>query len=408
MANNKKKNNIRRGNNEGCIYFRDNENRWAASVTLGYDDNGKRIRKMIYGKTRAEVAVKMTTLLSTKIKGKHSLAAKDTLQMLMHQWMITFKRADVSSRTFERDLGNARLHIYPYIGDLSLSDIDSDVIQVLLNNMILNKGYSLATVRKIKFLLYQFFTYAKKKSLIENNPVEDCRVKSTKEHKEHKEDDYKAIPLDVRQKFFDVISSHSFFEPLCMVQLFGSMRIGEVLAIKWKDLDFINNIIYIDNAITQVIEFDTDFNVKNRKTVISDTKTAASVRQVPMPDILKKSLLRWHRERKQLEEKKGISFTSPEDLVFANDEGKLRTYSGTRSMFMRLMSSSGLDKYNIHFHSIRHTYSSMLFEAHENPKIIQQLLGHKDVTTTIKTYNSVDRSYFKQATDKLESRFNEK
>lgn len=169
-----------------------------------------------------------------------------------------------------------------------------------------------------------------------------------------------------------------------MVQLFGSMRIGEVLAIKWKDLDFINNIIYIDNAITQVIEFDMDFNVKNRKTVISDTKTAASVRQVPMPDILKKSLLRWHRERKQLEEKKGISFTSPEDLVFANDEGKLRTYSGTRSMFMRLMSSSGLDKYNIHFHSIRHTYSSMLFEAHENPKIIQQLLGHKDVTTTIR------------------------
>ena len=47
----------------------------------------------------------------------------------------------------------------------------------------------------------------------------------------------------------------------------------------------------------------------------------------------------------------------------------------------------------------------MLFEAQENPKVIQQLLGHKDVTTTIKTYNSVDRSYFKQATDKLEDKF---
>ena len=101
----------------------------------------------------------------------------------------------------------------------------------------------------------------------------------------------------------------------------------------------------------------------------------------------------------------GISFTAPDDLVFSIDDGELRTYYGTRSMFKRLMQKTGLDKYNIHFHSIRHTYSSMLFEAQENPKVIQQLLGHKDVTTTIKTYNSVDRSYFKQATDKLEDKF---
>lgn len=71
------------------------------------------------------------------------------------------------------------------------------------------------------------------------------------------------------------------------------------------------------------------------------------------------------------------------------------------------MKSTGLDKYNIHFHSIRYTYSSMLFEAQENPKVIQQLLGHKDVMT-IKTYNSVNRSYFKQATDKLEDKFKNK
>ena len=54
---------------------------------------------------------------------------------------------------------------------------------------------------------------------------------------------------------------------------------------------------------------------------------------------------------------------------------------------------------------LRHTYSTMLWESSENPKVIQMLLGHKDVTTTIKTYNSVDRSYFKQATDKLEAKF---
>ena len=80
-------------------------------------------------------------------------------------------------------------------------------------------------------------------------------------------------------------------------------------------------------------------------------------------------------------------------------------YSGVSKMFDRLMKKRGLDKYHIHFHSLRHTYSSMLFEAKENPKVIQMLLGHKDVTTTIRTYNSVDRSYFRQATDKLDAKF---
>ena len=67
-----------------------------------------------------------------------------------------------------------------------------------------------------------------------------------------------------------------------------------------------------------------------------------------------------------------------------------------------------MQAYHLHFHQLRHTYSTMLFENHENPKVIQELLGHKDVTTTIKTYNSVDRSKFKQATDKLSFNFQSK
>ena len=68
------------------------------------------------------------------------------------------------------------------------------------------------------------------------------------------------------------------------------------------------------------------------------------------------------------------------------------------------MKSHNLQKYHIHFHTLRHTFSNTLFEADQNPKVIQSLLGHKDVKTTITTYNSVDKSYFNKATDV----FNEK
>lgn len=174
MANAKKKNVARRGNNEGCIYYRDNENRWAASVTLGYDDDGKRIRKMIYGKTRSEVAIKMTTLLGTKLKGGHPSVKNDTLEVLMHQWIITFKRAEVSPRTFERVLANAKTHIYPEIGNMKLDDIIDTMIQSLLNRMLF-AGYALATFRKIKFTLNQFFAYAKRASLLTATPLRNVR-----------------------------------------------------------------------------------------------------------------------------------------------------------------------------------------------------------------------------------------
>ena len=91
-------------------------------------------------------------------------------------------------------------------------------------------------------------------------------------------------------------------------------------------------------------------------------------------------------------------------FVFANDDGSVRSYSGTRKIFDRFKRRNNLHKSNVHFHGLRHTFSNMLFEMNENPKVIQQLLGHRDVKTTITVYNSVDNEYIRQTTEK----FNEK
>ena len=77
-------------------------------------------------------------------------------------------------------------------------------------------------------------------------------------------------------------------------------------------------------------------------------------------------------------------------------------------VFDRFKRRHDLEKYNIHFHGLRHTFSNMLFEMNENPKVIQQLLGHRDVKTTITTYNSVDKSYFNKATDVINNQYNNK
>ena len=372
----KKKKAIRRGKNEGSVYQR-NDGRWCAVVSLGYDNDGKRVRKIFYGWTRSEVAMKMTAALGEKLNGGHASVINDDLRTLIHDWLVTFKQANVSPRTFETAEMLAKLHVYPHIGELKLAQVTPNIIQGVLNKMLV-AGYSLAYVRKVKFLLNQFFAYAKANRFINDNPVSECIVKSTPEHKERKQETYKAIPIEIREYFLEVISKNDFMKALCMVQMFAGLRIGEALALKWKNVDFDNGIISIDSAVTELPVRNSEGKIVDHRTVISDTKTAASVREVPMPNILKTTLLEWKKSRWVQQRTTGKSFIGRQN---------------------------GLAPYKLHFHSLRHTYSSMLFESRENPKVIQMLLGHKDVTTTIRTYNSVDRSYFKQAVDKLDSKF---
>ena len=97
---------------------------------------------------------------------------------------------------------------------------------------------------------------------------------------------------------------------------------------------------------------------------------------------------------------------SPKAIVFSNDDGSVRSYLGTRKIFDTLAKRNGFFG-KIHFHTLRHTYSNMLLEMNENPKIIQALLGHKSVKTTVTVYNSVDSEYIRQITDKFNKKVKE-
>ena len=232
----KKKKVVRRGKNEGSVYQR-NDGRWCAVVSLGYDSDGKRVRKIFYGWTRSEVAMKMTAALGEKLNGGHASVINDDLRTLIHDWLVTFKQANVSPRTFETAEMLAKLHVYPHIGELKLAQVTPNIIQGVLNKMLV-AGYSLAYVRKVKFLLNQFFAYAKANRFTNDNPVSECIVKSTPEHKERKQETYKAIPIEIREYFLEVISKNDFMKALCMIQMFAGLRIGEALALKWKNVDF--------------------------------------------------------------------------------------------------------------------------------------------------------------------------
>lgn len=203
------------------------------------------------------------------------------------------------------------------------------------------------------------------------------------------------------------IESLTFMEAVKLLAEWANMEIPASFAGNGgENIDFENKTIQVKNGITQVPQFDNKGNVVSRVTVIGDTKTACSVREVPVPDILIDALKDWKKEQWVRMQLTGVDLLAPKAIVFSNEDGSVRTYSGTRRIFDRFAKRNGFYG-KIHFHTLRHTYSNMLFEMNENPKIIQALLGHKSVKTTLTVYNSVDKSYYRQATEKLNNLFND-
>ena len=245
-------------------------------------------------------------------------------------------------------------------------------------------------------MISQFFEYAIDNKWVSVNPTLKVQIR-TKDKAPNKKEKYKALPPEVRTKFLEALNKDeaNFIKPLCICLMFSGLRIGEALALKWENVDFANKTLKVEQAITQEPKFDSDGKVTSRVTIVGDTKTTCSVREIPITDIVVNTLLAWREkqiERERTNRDVTAELTAPTSFIFANDDGSVRTYSGCRMIFDRFIKRHNLGKYNIHFHGLRHTFSNMLFEMNENPKAIQQLLGHRDVKTTLDIYNNVVNS----------------
>ena len=141
-----------------------------------------------------------------------------------------------------------------------------------------------------------------------------------------------------------------------------------------RNIDFDNKIIIFKNRITQVPTFDKKGKVISRKTVIGQTKTNCSVREVPIPDILVEVLKDWRKCQWVRRELTGVDLLAPNAVVFANSDGSVRTYSGTRRIFDRFAKKNGFFG-KIHFHTLRHTYSTCYLKQMKIQKLFKLCLG---------------------------------
>ena len=374
----------RRSNGEGSVY-RHKNGRWCGQIGLGVDENGKRIRKTIFADTRAEIVNRLAELHASVCANRLKPSKDVRLGHFIDKWLRDFKRPEVSPRTYEWYINISKMIPYDVKKTL-LNNVNTYQLQNMLN-AIKNTGVSVRTVKAVYDMLNQMFKAAIEFDILITNPMAGVRIARKEQSKKPK-----ALSAEQRVKLLKAVESHLIYKPIIYTMIGMGLRIGEVLALTWADVDFTCNKVSISKAakITPVVG--GSGSIEGHRMAVSGTKTSRSVRTLPMPRFVRDALWEWrkvHMRRFKTSDTKGF--------VFPNKYGELRSYSGFRRQFERFLKERGIAK--VTFHQFRHTFATMMLEQQVNPRVVQEYLGHKDISTTLGIYTGVTSSAMKQAAD---------
>ena len=377
----------RRGKNEGSVYQR-KDGRWVGQVTVGYrEDNGKPIRRYTYQATREEAARWVALQVATELDRAGSVRSGELLlRDFLHNWLAAFKVHEVCSRTMALYYDAERLHIAPALGDLPLGEVTPLKIQTFLYQLQAEKRLSQRTISLNKSVLVQMYDYAMELGLVESNPARNAKL--PRQSRKIDDGDSKVIPIAQREQLLKAAESDPILCPILTLLMLTGMRIGEALALQWKHVDFQNRTISIQQSLTRELEFDGEGRTKKTAAALGVTKTRCSRRVIQAPDLVLQRLREWMRYLSK--RKGGLETLVPEGFVFCSTRTMgMRTYSGFRASFRHFLERNGFGGQHLNLHRFRHTYASMLLEQEISPKVVQKLLGHRDVSTTLGVYSHV-------------------
>lgn len=352
----------KRANNEGNIKRRA-DGRWEARITLG---DG--VRKSFYGKTRQEVSRLLTEALRYRDTGVGVLSDRQTTGQYLESWLETCRHL-LKARTWNRYMEYVRLHALPVIGKTPLSKLSAQHLQALYARK-LAEGLSPTTVRHLHAALHRALDRAVRLGVVHRNVADMVDPPRMSHH------EMATLTAEQARTFLDAAAGERL-EALYVLARTTGMRQGEMLALKWHDVD-------LDDSSLQVRA-----NLQNLGGVyrIVEPKTQSSRRRIALPTMTVEAL-REHRVRQERERSQASEGWEDNDLVFPNTVG--RPLDGMNLMkywFLPLLRRAGLPR--IRFHDLRHTAATLLLAQGINVKVVSEMLGHADASITLRVYAHV-------------------
>jgi integrase len=354
----------RRGKGEGSIYKR-SDGRWEAQFRLA---DGK--RKSLYGETRQEVARQLTAALRDLDQGLPIVRdERQTLATYLASWLDAIA-PNLEASTMESHRQHVTLHITPALGAIRISRLTAQQVQDFYATKIAS-GLSTTTVRHIHATLHKALRAASRLGIVQRN------VSDLVDAPRMRRIDMQVLTRDEARRFLTAAQGHDW-EALFVTALTTGMRMGELLALHWHEVD-------LDGAKLSV-----RFNLQRKSItgvwVVKTTKTRHGRRQISLTQQAIESL-RPHRTRQHAQRLLMGEAWQDNDLVFPNGLGTPLFATNISRGLHTILRRASLPR--IRFHDLRHTCATLLLSARVNPKVVSEMLGHASVAITLDLYSHV-------------------
>jgi integrase len=357
----------RRGNGEGSITRHKKSGLYMARYTIQTPTGPK--RKTIYGKKREDVADKLAKALADRADGIVYDDENMTVGEFLNRWLKDCVRGTVRPSTFYRDSCLVRVHMKPALGHVKLKKLTALDVQGFYRDR-LDTGLSASTVNKIHTVLHKALAQAVRWSLIPRNVTEVVKA-PTPTPKEMR-------PLSAQEarKLLEAAKDDRL-ETLYVLAVTTGMRQGELLGLKWSDVDLENASVSIRRTLTR----------DGGRVAIGEPKTKKSRRTIRLTPQAVEALRR-HLTRQMEDIERLGDLYRDHGFVFTTDAGGLINPSNLRQRSLApLLKKAGLP--HIRFHDLRHTCATLLLLKGVHPKFVQELLGHATIAITLDTYSHV-------------------
>lgn len=310
---------------------------------------------------------------------------KITVGQYLEEWLVEYAKNNVSQKTFVSYKAIINNHLIPYLGKLKIGNLYSRHIIKYQNEKLENGrldgngGLSKRTVQYHHRVLSQALKHAVHTyHILDSNPCDAVKAPNPEQPEIH--------PLTKKEakQLLKRIKGDLTFFTLVHTALYTGLRRGELFALRWKDIDLDNKVMHVKQAVSEVA---------GEELIYKEPKTDSSKRRVDFDQDVAANLKYFL--------KKQFKYYGQDELVFLNRNGNKIRLDYITKRFKKEVRKLGLE--NTRFHDLRHTHATWLLKANVNPKIVQERLGHKKISTTLDRYSHVIPSMQKEAVEKLKN-----
>jgi integrase len=303
----------------------------------------------------------------------------------------------IKDNTYQNYIYMYELFVKPTFGTKRVVKVVKSDVKRFYNNLVDEKNLKISTVDGIHNVLHQVFQVAVDDNYIRTNPT-DRMLKELKVAHGHEIEKKKALTMAQQELFIDYIKNSPLYQrwyPVFYIMLNTGMRVGEITGLRWQDVDFENGFININHTLVYY-NHNTDLGAYFG---INTPKTNAGKRDIPMIESVREAFEMEHRYQVEngIESKSRID--GYDDFIFVNRNGYVQHHGTLNKAIKRIMRDcndkvlleNDLDSKptllpDFSCHILRHTFATRLCEAGVNVKVIQDILGHVDVSTTMNIY----------------------